>query len=399
MTQTTIQKLLKYPHAAVFDKDPVRDLAFRLRHPSRASWRVADGVLTAYIANVEAGTFALKDFTVAQLSTALHGAGFEILDLNSSVSGMSALVLVEASGDEYESNGDRLFAFTSLLWVLLSGYSVELREQSRQIGQALRQMIITQAEGEWLRVWGTLFGVGDEIGESDADYAARIPREAFRERVNAYAIEKAIRDLTGFDVRIEEPWRNIFRLDESLLSGPHRFYDGERTGYHLIQPVSRQTVDWSVVLPIVERNKAGGVIVIGPQIWRGSAISVDPPILQVCATSRRSVLDRYDDRALLDYGPMEDVSILNNPSRHRREVLEPGSHIIVPPMTWEGISWPADATWTAQYYVSFKHSRDYRIYYSTWSYGMNWTSLRTWTSIGSSWADAGPLVTGAHTRS
>ena len=32
MIETTLQRLLKYPHAAVFDKDPLAELAIRVRH-------------------------------------------------------------------------------------------------------------------------------------------------------------------------------------------------------------------------------------------------------------------------------------------------------------------------------------------------------------------------------
>ena len=39
MIETTLQRLLKYPHAAVFDKDPLAELAIRVRHddPPQAS--------------------------------------------------------------------------------------------------------------------------------------------------------------------------------------------------------------------------------------------------------------------------------------------------------------------------------------------------------------------------
>lgn len=200
--------------------------------------------------------------------------------------GRSAMALVEGGGDQNASNGDHVTAYTSLLWAIMSGYGGELRAGQYQVGQALRQMIIPQSEGEWLDIWGTLYGVDRKQVEIDAAFKQRLTREVFRRRVNAHAIELAIRDETGWDVRIEEPWRQMFRLDESKLSSRSKFYDGDTIGYHLIRPEALDNVDWDIVLPIIERNKPAGVVVVGQrikptrvyqqritytsQLWRGS---------------------------------------------------------------------------------------------------------------------------------
>jgi hypothetical protein len=270
MNPSTLQRLLASTHAAVFDKAPGAELALRFGHVNGATWSIADEVLTAQAAGQPVRSYDLSAYTVAGLAAALQANGFDVPVVSSGWSGRSALVLAEGSG-----GGDNpVSAFTSLLWVLLTGYAVETRAAAYQVQQALRQMVITQAEGEWVDVWGGLYGVPRVQAELDAAYAARIKREAFRERVNARAIELAIRDETGWDVRIEEPWRELFHLDESRLSGGHRFYDGTTVGYHLIRPEALDNVNWDIVLPIIERNKPAGVIVVG-QIIKPTRVYAD----------------------------------------------------------------------------------------------------------------------------
>jgi hypothetical protein len=259
--KSTLQTLLKYVHGAVFDKSPVPQTVFRLQHVDGASWTVADRVMTARAGSLER-TYALGSITIAQLADALVADGFQVLDLSTDFTALLGVVLVEGEGGQSVSNGDRLQGFTSLLWVLMTGYAAETMTAREQVRQALRQMVITQAENEWLDVWGLLYGVQRWPGEHDANYATRIPREAFRMRNNARAIERAVFEATGFDVRINEPWREIFRLDHSALSGGDKLYDGGTVGYHLIRPEALDdTVDWTRVLPIIDRNKPAGVIV------------------------------------------------------------------------------------------------------------------------------------------
>lgn len=263
---TTLQRLLASTHSAVFDKDPDAELALRVRHASGSVWSVADEVLTVRAGTNAPKTYNLSQYTVGQLATALVADGFDVPMVSPAWVSRSALALVEGGGDQNTSNGDHVSAFTSLLWAVMSGYGGAVRAANVQVGQALRQMIMTQAEGEWLDVWGTLYGVGRKQAELDAAYQIRMAREVFRRRVNARAIELAIRDETGWDVRIDEPWRELFRLDESTLSGGFKFYDGDHVGYHLIRPEALDNVDWDVVLPIIERNKPAGVLVVDQRI-------------------------------------------------------------------------------------------------------------------------------------
>ena len=153
-----------------------------------------------------------------------------------------------------------------LLNAVVASYGAALDPARLDIDEAIAQMDLGGADGEFLDYHGEIYGVLRADAETDDAYRARIKREVFRLRVNAHAIEQAVLDETGWDVRIEEPWREMFRLDESRLSGGDKFYDGDHIGYHLIRPESlHNDVDWNVVLPIIYRNKPAGVKVVD---WR-----------------------------------------------------------------------------------------------------------------------------------
>lgn len=271
---TALRKLLKYPHAAVFDTKPHEQVAFRIKHPVQCSWTIADEVMT--VSNdVEAFSYELSALTVAQLAQALEVDGFEVDVVSSDFATLSAAVLVEGSGEQTKSKN--VPAFTNLIYGLFGGYARELREAKKQVGEAIKQMVISNSEGEWLDLWGYLYDHTRRQGQTDESYALEIPREAFRVRVNALAIEQAILDLTGKDVRIEEPFRGMFRLSESRLSGQDKFYNGDQVGPFLIRPVTNDPIDWDDVLPVIRRNKSAGVVILEPEIrpaylWQAQAL-------------------------------------------------------------------------------------------------------------------------------
>jgi len=391
---TTLQRLVRHPHTAVFDDAPHEQLLFRLRHPNGASWSIAEAVMTARAGAVSVD-HDLSTITVAQLITSLAGAGFMASEINPEFAALSALVLVEGDGDEGRSNGDRVFGYTSLMWVLMGGYAGVVREAGLQVVQALRQMLITQAEGEWLDLWGKLYDVGRRQAELDAVYQSRIPKEAFRLRQSPIAIEEAVKDATGKAIRIEEPWSNIFRLDGSLLSGPDKFADGDQVGYFLIQPTSSMPIDWTDVLPVIHRNRAAGVLVLPPFSRNQSGIDADIDGTIVSAiTSIHSRFELYQDRALLDYGAIEDVSIPNHPAIYRRSKRHLSESS---PSGWLDLWW-LNIPWNDEnYQVESRHSRSYRLYrYEVTYLGQYWQEM-PWQHV--TWADFTVLINSSHKRS
>lgn len=132
---------------------------------------------------------------------------------------------------------------------------------SRDVQSLKAQFDIGTAEGEWLDEWGTWFSPR-KVGESDADYSARILALVSKPRVTIPAILEEARRIFGEDtwVTMLEPYTLTFILGESKLSGDHRFSDERyyRTG----------TIDLSVSAPLPPRVldnfqeiKSGGVII------------------------------------------------------------------------------------------------------------------------------------------
>lgn len=296
MTQATLQRLLKYPHAAVFDKSPQQKLALRVRNPAGLVWAIDGNVLRlevgqdadwngeiefngAYDFGLTLRQYSLADKTIAELAAELRADGHEVAFESAELGRRSARILIAGGANQDDTNGDHLNGYTSLLWVMLGAYAGELDEAEYQSGQALRQMVLTQAEGEWLDLWATLYGVPRRPGESDASLQQRIPQEVFRLRVNGLAIEQAITDVAEQAVTVDEPWKRMFLLDESALSGSHHFQDGAYYTYHVIQPVGVEGTDWSRVYPVLERNKAAGIEIFSPRVhFPAREIIVQPPV-------------------------------------------------------------------------------------------------------------------------
>lgn len=389
---TILERLVAHPHAAVFDKSPGSVLAFRLQHPDKAAWSIADAVLTAR-AGASTSTYQLGDLTVGGVAAALASNGFAVIGLSSELAPLSALVLVEGEGSELVSNGDHLQAYTSLLWVLMGSYAGELRLAGRQVIEALRQMVITQAEGEWLDLWGRLYNEARRQADTDATYAARIPREAFRLRESPIAIEEAVKDATGKVIRIEEPWNDIFRLDESLLSGPAKLQDGSRTGYFLLQPTSATPIDWSDVLPVIHRNRAAGIMVLPPfaRNRTETAANIDGTVhFGISRVHARQ--QPYEDRALLDYSNIEDIPILNHSARHRKEVRHVSESSA---LGWMESTWPTEQWSDSPYKVESYYFRSYRLYTIEVNYTDQYWPEQRW--LEPAWPED-VIITSAHTR-
>lgn len=278
-----LDKLLSHLPRSVLVKDPGKLLALRVRNPDGLSWEVAGGSLRLTSAEkivhfdgtsewdgtncfgASSWDYRLADLTISQLSDAIQRDGHTIVYENPDAGSLSALALIAGADDQENSNGDHLYVFTSLLWSLLGAYSVELDGLDATITDALRQMVAHQAEGEILDVWTELYGIQSGVGETDPDQLARFYREVLRPRNTARAIERAVLEQTGAVVSINEPWRQMFALDESSLSGEHRFQDGRLYTYHVVQVLCGEGVDISQIVPVVERNLAAGIDMVVPR--------------------------------------------------------------------------------------------------------------------------------------
>lgn len=192
--------------------------AFRLRFdgpgigsvgPFGCTWSIADGVLTA--TRTEEGqppvtvTAALSDHTIAGMAQYLAGHGFDVVLQADPAQGLlSALALMDGSGDQATSNGDLVTAYTSLLWAYLEPIARELAIAEDAIVQMLLQLSTKTASGEWLVLLGTFYAVPKFDGETDASYSTRIITEVLRPRGNGIAIAEALKQATGQDVTVTD---------------------------------------------------------------------------------------------------------------------------------------------------------------------------------------------------
>ncbi|EBJ6658307.1 hypothetical protein D0Q53_20540 [Salmonella enterica] len=260
MIKSMLEKLLSHLHRAVFDTTADTLVAFYLDGPAGSSWVAINENFDVTFADGSVISLDLNKFAVWQLIDELEKLGMTVTSQNAEARYFSGITMLELSGKAGEPQPITLYK--DILHAIFGAYSREMRIASDQVGQALNQLEIPKADDGFLDQWGDQFGISRE-GMSDADYRIKIPQEAFRVRVNSYAIEKAIKDETGFDITLDEPWRDIFRLDESMLSGASRLYKEGDVGYFLVQPVSFTPLSdeqWAKIYPIIDRNIAAGVI-------------------------------------------------------------------------------------------------------------------------------------------
>lgn len=194
-------KLLDFVYRAL-SADPDAFLAMRLRYAGEMSWSVSDGVLKTEVVGGPGAplSIGLAAHTFRSLANYLAAQpGYSVPFLDAGAADLSALALLDGSGNQDASNGDHLSAYRSLLYVYLEPVAVELQEARRQVANALEQMNLKTADAEWLDEWGGYYGIARDYagGEQDADYANRIVAEVLRPRSNNIAIAEAIREAFG----------------------------------------------------------------------------------------------------------------------------------------------------------------------------------------------------------
>lgn len=296
-------RLIKYPHRAVFDTSANKMQAFAINRDGLISWQIdgfnlsvvnenlnalfldvgggvlldAEGVLinigSPISAGITGGTVTLNndgsitinyDFsglTITELIALLIADGFSVsYRVDNELLALRAFVLLEQSGVA----NDAVFAYTSLLWVILKSYAVETDVARLETLNCLSQMDMNTAAGEWLNVWGQILGEDRLAGQLDAAYIANIKKNVFRQRLNKYAIELAVLEDTGKVIEIEEFYIILFRLDISRLSSNSRFGDGKTVGAFLIRAVSSIVIDWTDVMAVIHKNRSAGIVVLPP---------------------------------------------------------------------------------------------------------------------------------------
>ncbi|EAM1616331.1 hypothetical protein F2264_21505 [Salmonella enterica] len=199
---------------------------------------------------------------MSQFIVELQKNGMTVTDINDDTRQFAGITMLELSG--VSGIPSPVTLYKDILHAIFGAYSREMRAAKQAVTDGIDQMFIPTANDGFLDTWGNQFGL-PRAGRSDNDYRQYIISEVFRVRVNSFAIVKTVKDLTGYDITLHEPWKDVFRLDTSELSGPDRFYKAGDSSYFIVQPKSfNRRVDWNVVIPIIQRNLAAGVTIMTP---------------------------------------------------------------------------------------------------------------------------------------
>jgi hypothetical protein len=267
------QKLFSFLHG-VFDKDPAQFLALRIQYAGAMTWEVSDATLTTTVTGGPGRglTIDLTQYTIGQLANFIGvQPGYSIAYVDqSTLSLLSARVLIDASNDISLSNGDHLYGYTSELWSYMEAQASELEQAETQIANMLEQMSTPTAQGEWLDFLGAYYGVPRSQGELDPSYSARIIAEVLRPRSNNVALEMAISAYTGESTTVTDviEYGPTFPLYNGAIvrNGTH-FYNASakpiyglfdvQYAYDLLNG-SDETAFAQTVIGIVNRYRAAG---------------------------------------------------------------------------------------------------------------------------------------------
>lgn len=281
---------------SVFDPDPDAALALRVRHPERASWRVEGDTLTLSVPG-SSSEYNLAQWTLSELAAQLTADGFEVVSLHPELAHFSARILINGHGSEDASSGDHITAITSPIAILLSALGQELRLGAETIVNALRQLILPQSAGEWADLFGDIFGIPRLVDEPDEHYTVRIVDETLRHRSNPAAILRNIKRLTGLDLEIREPWKEVAYWNQSVLSGPHHLQGAPIYEYHTMQIIARQGLDWGPVLREASADRPAGTMMLPPAThpwpWFNDEIEPIPELSRVDARADWLRLNAY----------------------------------------------------------------------------------------------------------
>lgn len=185
-----------------YDQSPAPILGLRLSYLNGGmTWSIANDTLTTQVTGGVGQNLSvdLSQYTVTTLATYLASQpGYVVLYLDDSgLSAISALGLVEGSGDISLSNGDHLFIATNPIWAYMSACGKELDLARAAIAALPAEMATTTADGEWLDLLGSYYAVPRQLNEPDNQYSPRIPAEVILPRQNNVAIELALTAATG----------------------------------------------------------------------------------------------------------------------------------------------------------------------------------------------------------
>lgn len=185
-----------------YDRTPDAVLALRLSYSGGSMvWTIADDTLTTAVVGGMGSNLSvdLTQYTLNTLAIFLAGQpGYSVLYLDQTgYANQGAIALVDGSKDITSTNGDHILVARNPNWAYMNAAAKELSLARIAIQAAPAEMSTTTADGEWLDVLGSYYGVPRELDEQDETYSPRIPAEVILPRQNNTAIELALQAATG----------------------------------------------------------------------------------------------------------------------------------------------------------------------------------------------------------
>jgi hypothetical protein len=165
-----------------------------------SGWRV-DGDLLEVTGGAVPFVCDLREFTLAQLATALTTAGYTA-SVRTGWGNIAATTLVDGTGRFADDR--HLYSFTTVLHRLLRSIVLVWDRLADDLDVGVAQMDLRLAEGEWLDFWGATYGIGRPTLEEDARYRARIAWLSVRPRTNNVAIAAAIGAIYGVTATVDD---------------------------------------------------------------------------------------------------------------------------------------------------------------------------------------------------
>lgn len=285
-----------------FNKEAGAVLALRIRSPQGLSWRIADDLLTIRRPGLGDLEIPLPGLSILSLRDSLAAAGIELAYVNPDLLEEGALALIPGEGTQDIGDGDHLRLYSSLLWVWADTVGRALEQARLDVAAALRQMFVPTAEGEWLDLWGSFFGILRRSGEDDASMRERTLWQGGRRRCNPVAILGNVAEATGDQVEMREPWQEMMVASASELSETDHLPDAQEFSYHYAQLWSRDFVDWAPILREAEADRPAGTLYLPPFIhpYPFPIDGTDPHPVAFSGVSRYGWSVSCDDGQILD---------------------------------------------------------------------------------------------------
>lgn len=204
----------------VFNKKPMQFLALSMAYDGAMTWEVSDGVLTTTVTGGSGASLSidLSGYTLLSLVEYIASQnGYTTTFLTADNTALSALVLIDSTGDISVDGGGDFYGYTSTLWSFFEAYASELTDAGTSISALPGEMATTTADSAWLDMLGTYYNVKRQSGELDSAYGPRIIATVIRPATNNIAIEMAIEKFTGQEATVVD-------IVTQGVSGPQ--YDG-----------------------------------------------------------------------------------------------------------------------------------------------------------------------------